>query len=104
MGFLVGLAVALIVALATPGSAHAQDEMGSGLIVALDASSRSLTLETRLGTRTIVVPTATSIRGDGRTLAWADLAPGDAVVYIAPGGRVTRLAVACQYWAVPPGP
>ena len=101
MKILAGLAVALVAALAAPGFASAQDETGTGLIVAVDSGTRTLMLETRQGRRGIVVPASVSIRGDGRALAWSDLAPGDAVAYVSAGGRVTRLDVACQFWAVP---
>jgi len=103
MSFLTGLVIALLLATAAPTFVHAQDEAGTGLITLIDGSTRTLTLETTGGLRTVVVAPGASLRGDGRALRWTDLAPGDAVAYRASAGRVTRLEVACQFWAVPSG-
>ena len=101
MRLLAGLALALVLAAAVPPAAHAQAGSGTGLITAIDAATRTLTLETTQGPRTIVVAPDAGIHGDGRALRWADLTPGDAVAYRSDGGPVTRLEVACQFWAVP---
>jgi hypothetical protein len=102
MSLLASRALALVLAL-VPTAAEAQAEPGIGMITAIDAGTRMLTLETPRGPRRIVVAPDAVISGDGRVLRWAELAAGDAVAYRDEGGRVTRLAVACQFWAVPPG-
>jgi hypothetical protein len=102
MRFLAAIAATLILALTAPPQAPAQDERGSGLITAVDNGNRTLTLDTARGSRTVVVSPAAGLRAGARSLAWADLAPGDAVAYQIVGGQVTRLEVARQFWAVPP--
>ena len=102
MRFLAAIAATLILALAAPRQAHAQDERGTGLITAVDNGSRTLTLDTARGSRTVVVAPAAGMRAGARPLAWEDLAPGDAVAYQIAGGQVMRLEVARQFWAVPP--
>ena len=102
MSFLAGTVVALVLALLAPSAAHAQ-EAGTGLITAVDAGTRTLTLDTPHGQRSVIVAPTASVRSDGRSLAWADLSPGDAVAYQVVGGRVTRLEVAAQFWALPSG-
>jgi hypothetical protein len=101
MRFLAVITAALTLALAAPLPARAQDERGTALIVAIDNATRTLTLDTRRGSRTVVVAPAAGLRAGARSLAWADLAPGDAVAYQIVGGQVTRLEVARQFWAVP---
>ena len=103
MGFLAGIALTLVLAFTVPMAAHAQAGSGTGLITAIDAGTRTLTLETAQGPHSVVVAPDAGIRGDGRALSWGDLAPGDAVAYRVDGGRVTRLEVACQFWALPSG-
>ena len=103
MSILSRLTVALVLALAATSAVHAQAETGTGLITAVDGGTRTLALDTAHGPRSIVVASDATIRGDGRSLAWGNLAPGDAVVYQMVGGRVTRLEVASQFWALPSG-
>ena len=93
--------IILVLALAVPATLNAQVMSGAGMITAMDRATRTLTLETTDGTRRIVVAPEAGIRGDRRALTWADLAPGDTVAYRVEDGRVTRLDVAGQFWAVP---
>jgi hypothetical protein len=102
MRFLAVIAATLVLALAAPLQARAQDERGTALITAIDSRTRTLTLDTPGGPRTVVVAPAAGLRVGAQPLAWTDLAPGDAVAYQIIGGQVTRLEVARQFWAVPP--
>jgi hypothetical protein len=102
MRFLAAIAAMLILALAAPFQSRAQDERGRALITAIDTRTRTLTLDTPGGPRTVIGAPAASLRAGARPLAWTDLAPGDAVAYQIVGGQVTGLEVARQFWAVPP--
>ena len=102
MRVLATMVMTLSVALAAAPGVHGQEERGTGLITGIDSATRTLTLETTRGPRSVVVAPSASVRAGQRVLAWADLALGDGVAYQLAGGSVTRLEVARQFWAIPP--
>jgi hypothetical protein len=99
--FILGMTAALVGL--TAASAPAQARWSSGLVVAIDRETNSLTLETAGGVQQLLVAPTAIIREDsGATLALADVQPGDAVAYDLLADRAAHLRVARQFWAVPP--
>ena len=83
-------------------AAYAQENTGTGLVTAVDAGRNTLMLETRSGSRTVLVAPTAAIRDDhGQALAFGDIRPGDAVVYHGASNPTTSVQVARQFWAVP---
>jgi hypothetical protein len=85
-------------ALAVP----AQVNSGAGLVRTVDVGRNTLTVETRTGSQSVLVPPTATIREDhGNALLLRDIRPGDAVTFQAVSGAVTSLHVARQFWAIP---
>ena len=83
-------------------AAYAQENTGTGLVTAVDVGRNTLMLETRNGSKVILVaPTATIREDHGQALAFGDIRPGDAVAYQVGSGSAVRLHVARQFWATP---
>jgi hypothetical protein len=86
-------------------AAHAQVSAGTGLATAVDVERKILVLETRTGSRSVLVAPNATVRDDhGRALELDDIRPGDAVAYQVFAGRATSLDVARQFWAIPSEP
>jgi hypothetical protein len=82
--------------------ADAQVNAGAGLVRTLDVGRNTLTVETRTGFRSLLVPSTATIRDDhGNALTLGDMSSGDAVTYQMVSGAVTSLLVARQFWAIP---
>lgn len=82
--------------------AYAQLSAGAGLVTAVDIGRNALVLETRAGSRSVLVASNATIRDDhGRALGLGDIRPGDAVSYQVVAGQATSLDVARQFWAIP---
>lgn len=80
----------------------AQINSGAGLVRALDVGRSTLTVETRTGSQSVLVPPTATIRDDhGNALTLGEMRPGDAVTFQVVSGAVTRLHVARQFWAIP---
>ena len=80
----------------------AQENTGTGLVIAVDVGRNTLMLETRSGSKAVLVASTAAIRDDhGQALAFGDIRPGDAVVYQVGSGSAVRLQVARQFWAIP---
>ena len=94
--------VALVIVLANGSVVLAQARAGGGLITAVDLTTNTLVLETRIGPQQVRVAATATIRGDhGAVLSIRDLAPGDAVSYHMASDTVTSLRVARQFCAIP---
>ena len=81
---------------------NAQENTGTGLVTAIDVGRNTLMLQTRSGSKTMLVAPTAAIRDDhGQALAFGDIRPGDAVVYRLGSDAAVRLRVARQFWAIP---
>ena len=93
---------ALLPVLLSALAVYAQINSGAGLVRTVDVGKNTLTVETRTGSQSILVPPTASIRDDhGNALALGDMAPGDAVIFQVVSGAVTGVYVARQFWAIP---
>jgi hypothetical protein len=80
----------------------AQANSGAGLVRTLDVGRNILTVETRTGSQSVLVPPTATIRDDhGNALTLGDMRPGDAVTFQVVSGAVTSVRVARQFWAIP---
>ena len=95
-------ALPLICVGATASAVHAQAKAGAGLVIAVDAGTSTISLETRSGVQRVPVAAAATIRGDhGEVLRLGDLKAGDAVSYRTGSDTATSLHVARQFWSLP---
>ena len=93
---------ALLPVLLSALAVYAQVNSGAGLVRTLDVGRNTLTVETRTGFHSVLVPPTASIRDDhGNALALGDMRPGDAVTFQVVSGTVTSVCVARQFWAIP---
>lgn len=84
---------------------HAQVRAGAGLVHAVDVARNSVTVETRAGLRSVLVPPTATIQDDhGNPLRLGDIRPGDAITYQVVSGALSRLHVGRQFWAIPDEP
>jgi len=91
-----------VLILSAAPAVYAQENTGTGLVTAVDVGRNTLMLETRGGSKTVLVVPTAAIRDDhGQALAFGDIRPGDAVVYQVGSGSAVRLHVARQFWAIP---
>lgn len=91
-----------ILILSTAPAVDAQEHTGTGLVTTVDVGRQTLILETRSGSKAVLVAPAATIRDDhGQALGFGDIRPGDAVVYQEGSGAAVRLHVARQFWAIP---
>ncbi|HEV8532785.1 MAG TPA: hypothetical protein VGT00_15295 [Methylomirabilota bacterium] len=99
-----GAAPLCIFMLSIAPAVYAQENTGAGLVMTVDVERNALTLETRSGSKAVLVAPTAAIRDDhGQALAFGDIRPGDAVVYQVGSGSAVRLHVARQFWAMPTG-
>jgi len=95
-------AVLCVLTLSMAPGVYAEENTGTGLVAAVDVGRNTLMLETRSGSRTVLVAPTAAIRDDhGQALAFGDIRPGDAVVYHGASNPTTSVQVARQFWAVP---
>ena len=95
-------ALPLICVGATASAVHAQAKAGAGLVIAVDAGTSTLSLETRSGVQRVPVAAAATIRGDhGEVLTLGDLKAGDAVSYRTGSDTAISLHVARHFWSLP---
>lgn len=81
---------------------YAQDNTGTGLVIAVDVGRNTLMLEIQSGPKAVLVPPSAAIRDDhGQALAFSDIRPGDAVAYQVASGTVINVHVARQFFAIP---
>lgn len=93
---------ALLPVLVSAPAVCAQVNSGAGLVRTLDVARNTLTVETRTGSQSVLVPPTATIRDDhGNALTLGDMRPGDAVTFQVVSGAVTSLHVARQFWAIP---
>lgn len=93
---------ALLAILLSGLAVYAQVNSGAGLVRTLDVGTNTLTVETRTGSQSVLVPPTANIRDDhGHALALGDMRPGDAVTFQVVSGAVTSVYVARQFWAIP---
>ena len=91
-----------VLILSVAPAVYAQENSSTGLVTAVDVERNTLMLETRGGSKTVLVVPTAAIRDDhGQALGFGDIRPGDAVVYQVASGSAVRLHVARQFWAIP---
>jgi hypothetical protein len=94
----------MLIGSAAPAVSDAQTPAIRGMVVEVAGDRGALVLETRTGSREVVVAPDATIRDQrGESLRLGDLQRGDAVVLRLRTDGVMEIGVSPQFWAIPAG-